>query len=55
MKEYTSPLTRDVRVNSMEMASHVNTVVEYTNLITALTDHDIWSSLAMRRGRRGCP
>jgi hypothetical protein len=51
MKDYTSLLTKDVRVDSVEMASHVNTVVEYTNLTTTSTDHDTVSSKAMRRGR----
>ena len=43
MKEYTRPLTTDVGANGMEMASIVDAVVGYTNLITALTDHDIRS------------
>jgi hypothetical protein len=55
MKDYTSLLTKDVRVDSMEMASHMNTFEEYTNLTTASTDKDTESSKAMRRGRRGCP
>ena len=54
MKEYTSPLTTDVGVNGMDVASDMNTVVEYTNLITPSTDHDTESSKAMRRRRRGC-
>jgi hypothetical protein len=54
MKDYTSLLTKEVRVDSREMASHVNTVVDYRNLITPSTDHDTESSKAMRRGRTGC-
>ena len=55
MKDYTSLLTKDVGVDSMEMTSHVNTIVEQTNLITPSSDHDTESSKAMRRGQRGCP
>jgi hypothetical protein len=44
-KEYTSPLTADVGDNGMKMASVVDTVLGFTNLITALTDHDTRSKL----------
>jgi hypothetical protein len=44
-KEYTSPLTADVGEDGVKMASAMDTVLGFTNLITGLTDHDTRTKL----------